>query len=216
VTGLSSTYFEIAPGLARPPNVTNTENQPGRTLDYDGVDFSVHKRYHHRWALDAAITLQRSVAHLPPGSFIDPTDIDKRDGQPGDQFLPRFIVRIGGEVLLPAGFNAAAVVSVQDGFVRNLIFNGPEFRHGLPIGSTLMAEPFGTTRYPTVTMADLRIERVLAVRDRASVALDFVVYNLFNASTVFDLENNLSLASAGSVRNLVGPRVVRLGARLRY
>ena len=200
VTGLSSTYFEVAFGQFRPPNVTHTTNQPGRRLEYDGLDLSIRKRYRDRWALDASVTAQRSVQRLPAGSYIDPTDVARRAGRPGDPFLPRFIVRLSGQAALPAGVDAAVAVNVQDGFIREVVFDGPMFRNGLPIGSTLLAAPFGAERYPTLTMVDLRVERAVALRGRTALVIDAVVFNLFNANTVLQRVNNLSATNAGRFR----------------
>jgi hypothetical protein len=214
VSGLTSTYYELKPGAGL-SGFTETTNQPGRYLTYQGLDLMVRKRFGDRWMMNAALTLQSSIDHWPAGSYTDPTGIDKLNGQPGDPYLPRYLAKLNGRVLLPWGLGASATANIQDGFIRDIVFNGPPTRNGLPF-TTLMAAPQGATRYPALTMVDVQVDKTVKLSARMRLTLNAVVFNAFNAGTVLSAVNNLSLTTYGNVLSLVGPRVARFGATITF
>ncbi len=213
-SGRTGTYYEIAPGASRPPNVARVATNPTRSLDYHGLEIAARKGLGDGWMAAVAVTLNGTTDHRPPGSYIDPTNIDKIDGRPGGAFSTRYVLKATGFAALPGAFNASAAVNVQDGFDRPIVFDGPPARNGLGF-TTLLDLPAGTTRYPALTMVDLQIDRPVRIAGgRARVDLSVVVFNLFNVNTIRAQSNNLSQLSFGRVTAIVAPRVVRVGGRV--
>jgi hypothetical protein len=61
----------------------------------------------------------------------------------------------------------------------------------------------------------LRIGKEFRV-ERASFNVDLDVFNALNASTVLGREYNLRLNAANQVREIMNPRVLRLGFRVNF
>jgi hypothetical protein len=218
--GVTAIYY--TPLLAG--DATETTNEPGRHLDYGGVDIGATTRWNGRWMVSGAVTFQRSVDHFPPGSYQNPTNIADLDGHAGDVSLPRYVAKIAGRVRLPWQIGASVSANLQDGLIRDLVINNqPGLTFGQSSGaatvgstSTLLIAPQGSTRYPKVAVVDLQVDKSLALGSRVRVVFSAVVFNLFNAGTVLSEVSNLSLTTDGSVLNLLGPRVARLGARVEF
>ena len=66
-----------------------------------------------------------------------------------------------------------------------------------------------------MTSLDLRLGKEFAF-DRVRFNLDVDVFNAFNSSTVLGREYNLRLSSGDDVREIMNPRVLRLGLRFGF
>jgi hypothetical protein len=81
--------------------------------------------------------------------------------------------------------------------------------------SVLLDDEVGDHRLPNVHSLDGRVSWAVRIQNRASVHLDLDIFNLFNNSTVLGKQFNLSSPSTfNQVREIMNPRIVRLGARL--
>ena len=214
-SGRTGTYYEIAPGLSRPPNITSTVNNPTRSLDYHGLEITAHKAFSDGWMANASFTINGTTERRPPGSYVDPTNIAFVDEYPGGAFSTRYVAKLNGFAVLPWDFSVSANVNIQDGFLRNLVFDGPPARNGGLGAVTLLADAVGTTRYPNLTMTDVQIDRAFTLPGgRARLNLALVVFNLFNVSTARSQVNNLSRTTFDRIDTIVSPRVMRVGARI--
>ncbi len=79
----------------------------------------------------------------------------------------------------------------------------------------VLLEPTGEQRLDNLWYADLTArEGVLFGRADLSVMMD--IFNLLNANPVFDRERRQNYDTANKVRDVLSPRVVRFGVRLRF
>jgi len=203
---------------------TETTNEPGRHLDYQGLEVGAEKRWARRWSASGSLTLQSSTDHYPPGSYQNPTNIAAFDGHAGDVSLPRYVSTITGRVALPWDIGAAVSAHVRDGFIRDIVLTGPSnLTFALASGgaipgntTTLLIAPQGTTRYPKVATVDLQCDRTIVVGARARLVLTAVVFNALNAGTVLTRVSNLSLTTYDQITDMLGPRVLRVGVRIDF
>jgi hypothetical protein len=82
---------------------------------------------------------------------------------------------------------------------------------------TLTAEPLGTTRFETVKLLDLGLQKALRFSDKYQVKLMFDAFNVFNINTITTFSSgNRSLAGFTQPTAIVAPRVFRVGARMMF
>jgi len=83
--------------------------------------------------------------------------------------------------------------------------------------NTLTAEPLGTTRFETVKLLDLGVQKALRFSDRYQVKLMFDGFNIFNINTITSYSSgNRSLDGFTQPTAIVAPRVFRVGARVMF
>ena len=216
-------YYEFNPNLVRPPGITRTQNVE-ETRTYDGVDFTVTKRFSDRWMMNAGITVQRRIQD--PNFCFDCTNNDKIQGI-NDATL--YLVKLNGMYALPKGFNVSANLQIQQGQSRGIGFDGPPsgYRSGgisstsgnpLTLGSaTFTAYEFGTFREPMVHLLDAQVTKTIDLRGgRNRLSLIFSVFNVLNANTVRGLENDLNDSDFGEVTSILAPRVARIQASISF
>jgi hypothetical protein len=224
VSGSTASYWEVCATCPRETGPTITRNSTDYTT-FHGIEITAQKRPSHRWSASTSLTLSNAKDFLPPGSYSDPTNIDKRDGRTGGNSNIRYVFKMHGMVQLPWRIDVAGNLNVQDGFVRVLTIRGPTGRFGglNPNGSrstlgqpTLEVSPRGTDRMPGFTELDLGVSRAFDFGRGRSVTLLMDVFNALNINTIRGLQNNMSLTNFDRVTAIVPPRVVRLGARVKF
>lgn len=214
LSGASATYYEFRPGLSRYPYL-QTANQAGRTVDYRGIELTASAAVSQRWTGSMSFTRQSTTAHWPAGSYGDPTNIDKLDGYDADTNTPRFIFRTIATALLPLNTRLSASLNLQDGLVRNLVIDSPA-RNGISGTIPLLLMPQGADRYDTLAVLDIRVDKDWAFGAGRRLTLSAAIFNALNADTVLSRNSNRSRGEFDQITNLVGPRVLRLGAALHF
>ena len=117
----------------------------------------------------------------------------------------------------PWGFNVAANVNGRQGYPL------PYFRRR---GGELARENFATAnvqvtdrpdefRLDDVHVVDLRVEKELNFSD-FGLTLGVDVFNVFNEAYVLQRNHRLAQTTSDNVREIVSPRILRLGARLSF
>jgi hypothetical protein len=221
-----ATESEIVPGNGR-----ILANRQGYTQDSFVAEAQAHGRIAEvaEWRAWAAYTdwrerfLDRETAVQDPTS----TDIEPLvdGGVPvvrpgglgrGDLYVgARFA---GGAALrspLPLGLRASALLHLRQGFPV------PYFQvasTGDPTAGSKSVLVTGTLdhyRLPGLVLLDLRLERGFALgRGRLTAAVD--VFNLTNESATLQAERDVELSAVGRAREIVRPRLFRLGLDYRF
>jgi hypothetical protein len=123
----------------------------------------------------------------------------------------------GGSVAarLPARIDVAANASARDGFPIPYFQVG---NTGDPTGaakSVLIAPHVDSYRLPALVLVDARIARGFALgRGTLTAAAD--VFNLLNVSTTLQVARDIELPAFDRPREIVRPRIVRLGLEYRF
>ncbi len=73
----------------------------------------------------------------------------------------------------------------------------------------------GEYRLPSVTSLDFRVGKEFAVR-RARFNVDVDLFNVLNSATVLGREYHFRSATYNDVREIMNPRVLRLGLRMGF
>jgi hypothetical protein len=224
ISGQTGTYWEVCATCPRENGTEITRNSPDYTT-FHGVEITAEKRFSSRWRASTSLTLSDAKDYFPPGSYSDPTNIDKRNGKSGGNSSIRYVYKLQGQVQLPWLINAAANLNVQDGFLRTIVIDGPTGRFGglNPNGSgSSLGQPDlelfarGTNRLPSFTELDLGFSRPFNFAGGRKLTLSLDVFNTLNINTIRGLRSNMSETTFDRVTAIVPPRVVRLGARLNF
>ena len=126
-------YYEIAPGVVRPANVTHTQRSTEYAV-YRGWEISARKRMSNRWQMNASFTWNDRRLYNVTGSGVanNQPDFDLTNANFVEGFNPqiRYLVKFSGAVQLPGGFTLAQNTNIQEGNNRVVTFNAPICRSG--------------------------------------------------------------------------------------
>ncbi len=228
-------YYEIAPGVVRPANVTHTQRSDEYAV-YRGWEISARKRMSNRWQMNASFTWNDRRLYNVTGSGVanNQPDFDLTNANFVEGFNPqiRYLVKFSGAVQLPGGFTLAQNTNIQEGNNRVVTFNAPICRSGgvTTTGATapcldgatnptvgLRVEPTGETHLPALAMTDLSLSKQFRLARGRSVSVETTLFNLFNVNTIRGYSsNNLSNSTFTRVSQIVPPRVLRVFARLQF
>lgn len=125
---------------------------------------------------------------------------------------------MGGAILrarLPWGFEAAAHLHAQDGFPIPYFQVG---NSGDPTGAAknvLIAPRLDRYRLPSRWLVDVRLSRGFRI-GRGDLTADVDVFNLLNDATALQVARDVELAAFNRTREIVRPRIARIGLRYRF
>lgn len=207
-------------------------NRHGYQETYAGVELATDKTFPGRGKLSGSFTWQRNRRNFDGLRGIsDPTDLGDgdelafRSAEALRSFYwvstPRWKTTITGLCELPARVSLAGMLNAREGFPivyhRDAFFVDP----GVTIKQVPL-EPIGSRDLPSVVTIDLAISRSVSLGDHGNLKLELDVFNLFNRNTplgVYDRaysQPDPRSFLTGQVRDLMYPRVVRLGARYSF
>lgn len=128
-----------------------------------------------------------------------------------------YVFKTSGTYMMPAAILVSGLLKVQSGtpFARvasiNTDINGVPFNQG---SISIYAEPRSSREYPTLKMLDLRVMKAFSKgRHKLEAMVD--VFNALNWSTITSINANTG-TEFGSPLAIIGPRVVRIGARYSF
>ena len=228
-------YYEIAPGVVRPANVTHTSRSNENAV-YRGWEISARKRMSNRWMMNASFTWNdRRLYDVTGGTIANNQpdfDLTNLNFVQGFNSQVRYLVKFNGAVQLPAGFMLAQNTIIQEGSNRVITFNAPVCRSAglrtdgtsagcLETGSNptigLRVEPTGSTHLSPLAMTDLSLAKQIRMGRGRSVSFDVTLFNLFNVNTIRGYtSSNLSNSTFTRVSSIVPPRVLRVFARVSF
>ncbi|MCX6581742.1 MAG: TonB-dependent receptor [Candidatus Aminicenantes bacterium] len=207
------------------PSDTALVNPPGANRDYDGLEFTLNKRYANGWQLNLSYVWQKSRGLIG-------TDFNDSWGYTGYFDSPnahvnaigefplerRHQVKLTGMVKGPWGVNFGTYFRYLSGerYTRTV----RSTYYGIPLnqGATVVfAEERGSRMLPAEVILDLKVEKAFRlgpVNIRAFVD----IFNLFNnnkATDVEDMSNHPTLIFENMVA-IQNPRIFRLGAKIEF
>jgi hypothetical protein len=134
----------------------------------------------------------------------------------GDLFVgARFVGGASLRVHLPLAFRAAALLHLRQGFPVPYYQVASTGDPASPSKDVLVTGDLDAYRLPGLVLLDLRLERGVSLgRGRLTAALD--VFNATNAATRLQVARDVELPGFDRPRELVRPRLLRLGLEWRF
>jgi hypothetical protein len=126
---------------------------------------------------------------------------------------PKFQFTANGLYQFPYGINAGANLVVRQGYgapwYRDRVATGDPVSNNKILLLTNTVDQF---RLDPIASFDVRAEKMFKF-GTTSLALDFDVFNLFNAATVLGYQYNARVTTYNTVQEIMQPRIARVGVR---
>ena len=205
------------------PNILMTNIPELDDNHYHGVEFDAIKRMSHRWQLLAGFTIQRQKGvYCCPGAsddaifgddFNDPNrDINRRNNYLNNDAT--YVFKVDSSYELPWKFKSSVNFQHYTGFPfqPQEVFSGPELQQ---FSTTVILEPAGQLRLPSVNLLNIRFAREFVFRDRLRIEPMVDLFNLTNAQTV---TSKAQTFGANYLRpfNTINPFLARFGLKVNF
>jgi hypothetical protein len=223
--GTTYSYWDTYDAYVYYTGAYRAENRVDQYVIYNGVDLTLKKAMADKWMLMVSATIQSAkdyyLSQLGYTNY-DPTDhlpVDKLDGTPigkiGFNTNTRWMVKVNGLYQLPWDINMGASLQIRDGYVfKETISPGDKFFTGGV--ATVYPSKFGSSRYGTFTMLDLRLEKMFQIKSVGRLFVSLDGFNIFNSDYVLDKEASRNSSRFGQPLEILNPRVFRLGLRFEF
>jgi hypothetical protein len=167
---------------------------------------------------------------LTPDSWtnLDPTNRQPTnliDGQEDGTRNAPHVFKLMGMYQLPFDITASSSFGATSGNPFNPSIVGPTRANGLGT-ATMAIFPANTHRLPPVRILDLNIDKAIRLGGARRVTLNMAMFNLLNDNTTLALAAQSTVSGVSMARQntstanffntIVGPRVVRFGARFNF
>jgi len=215
-----SSYTAYYYNINAPQHSNTIQRNIGQYREYNGIQLTARKRLTNHWMLTSSYAYNRELNYtpLPSIDYLDPTNhapVDMISGrEDGSRNVPH-VFKLQGLVQLPYNINASAAFGANSGAPFNptivTTFNRPN-----GIGTaTMNVVPVSSLRYPSVKKADLNIDKSIRFGQRR-VVLNMAIFNITNTNIVLAQTVRQNTSTANYVTTIVGPRVIRFGARFNF
>jgi hypothetical protein len=190
---------------------------------YHGVEFTAVKRLSHKWQVLGGFTIQRQKGVYSRGysdqaysdNFTDPNnDINRKNNYLN--LDATYVFKVDSTYELPWRFNTSVNFQHYTGFPLQPTdtFNVPDGQ-GVPVGESVILQPAGVLRLPSVNMLNLRFSRDFMYRDHWHLIPTVDFFNATNGQTVIG-----EVSTFGSSYlfpfSTINPFVTRFGLRLTF
>ncbi|HLP59137.1 MAG TPA: hypothetical protein VK186_09915, partial [Candidatus Deferrimicrobium sp.] len=207
------------------PSDTALVNPPGAKRDYDGVEFTLNKRYSNGWQLNLSYVWQNSRG-LVGTDFNESWGYTSYFDNPNvhENAFGRFLLerrhqlKLTGMVKGPWGINFGTYFRYLSGqrYTRTVrsSYYGINLNQG---ATTVLAEKRGSRGLPAELILDLKVEKAFqlgSINIRAFVDI-FNVFNDNKALSVETMSNHPTLIFENMV-TIQDPRIFRLGAKIEF
>jgi len=223
------TFYNLAPGIGSRGGQLLRNGDREQT--YEGASLTFNKRLSNRWMLRGNFTVSNWEWDTPESELEDRTNTipGSHDGDPvlqgsgtgsgskGAIYInSNWSYSVNGLYQIapdrPWGFNVAANLTGREGYPI------PNFRRftrpGLGSTNVLIgrADDF---RNPDVHLLDARVEKEFTFSD-FGLTLGVDVFNVTNEAYVLQREHRQGVGTSGFVREILSPRIFRIGARFSF
>jgi hypothetical protein len=207
------TYFELPFTIPAPSLLTNQAFH----RSFNGFELAVTKRMARRWMLNGSLALNSATSHWDQGenAYVDPTNVAFSDGRDALAQNARWVAKLSGLYTLPwQDVKLSGTLNAREGFPFNPTVQSA-VRAGVGTRANVLIEPVATRRLDDFYQLDLAASKTFTI-DRVRATADVAVFNALNKNTVLGRVANFSAATANNVTEILAPRVVRFGIRLRF
>ena len=223
-SGYSREYYE--PTMA-PAYTTTVQQRPDTRRTYSGFEVAATKRLSNKWMANASFYYGDTIVNYDSAAaYTDPTNVPMTDGA---SYAPqtsgsgksaifinsRWAFKLSAMYQLPLDINMSGYFSMREGFVHpirmrtgNRVFGGGR--------AYPLVEPLGSNHLPTVTMLDLRVEKVFRIPDIGRISLIIDAFNVFNSNSELGRNRDAYSATFDRTTEIINPRILRIGVRFQF
>ncbi|HUF66725.1 MAG TPA: TonB-dependent receptor [Gemmatimonadaceae bacterium] len=211
-SGREVTVYNLAPALRGKFDVL-WDNFSELDTVYKGVDLSVTKRLADRWMLMGSASFGRNEGDIFPTSDLNNPNFQNRHGAVGMD-VP-VVVKASGIYEFGYGVMISGNLQHYAGAPENTTVQVSRNTVTLTqVSQSILIEPRGTIRLPSLTLVDLNVRKILRV-DQRSIEPVFEIHNLFNVATVQSRNTTLGPAY-GRANNISRGRLLKFGVNVKF
>jgi hypothetical protein len=237
----SATWYRLAAGKhPLPGNAQELTNREGYKGKYTGFQLTANKRLANRWMMKASFAYNNPTREITdpnlgvqnptstqyqiltgpfPGPVEDGSAIataaGNNSGSKADVFInSKWQFNVAGLYQLGRGINVAANLLGRQGY-PNIFYhrvNNPD-----AFTTFIRVKPFAVDEFrnPDIYTLDARVEKEVHL-GRSNVIALLEGFNLLNRSDTLQVQTRVNTPSANEVREILSPRIIRLGARFTF
>ncbi|HKW32971.1 MAG TPA: TonB-dependent receptor [Candidatus Acidoferrum sp.] len=190
---------------------------------YHAVEFTAVKRLSHKWQILGGFTIQRQKGVFGRGfsdqatgdNFTDPNlDINRKNNYLN--LDATYVFKVDSTYELPWKFGTSVNFQHYTGFPLQPTdtFNVPN-GHGVPVAESVILQPAGIQRLPSVNQLNLRFSREFLFGDRWKLTPTVDFFNTTNAQTVIGKVTTIG-GSYLYPYATINPFVTRFGLRFTF
>jgi len=232
--GVGSFSIPLYAPVTVPANLSRTtyRSRPDYHQRYVGFEFSGTKRLSNRWMARVGFSTNRHTEYFDSlAAITDPTPNATGQHRSGQlvvrsstgsgkssiyQVLPTYQIVATGLYQAPWGINLAANLTSRQGFSmqyhRSALNTGDPTTRAKTVG---LINENGEHRLPGVTSLDARVGKEFRLQ-RVRLNVDLDLFNVLNSATVLGREYDLRLTTFNQVREIMNPRILRVGVRVNF
>jgi Carboxypeptidase regulatory-like domain/TonB dependent receptor-like, beta-barrel len=190
---------------------------------YQGVEFTAVKQLSHKWQLLAGFTIQRQKGVYGRGysdqavsdNFTDPNNNINRNNNYLN-YDATYVFKVDSIYELPWKISTSVNFQHYTGYPLQPTetFNVPNGQ-GVPVGESVILQPAGIQRLPSVNMLNLRVSRDFAVKERWHIIPTADFFNVTNAQTVIGEVTTFGSSYLYPYAT-INPYVTRFGLRFTF
>ena len=190
---------------------------------YHGLEFTAVKRLSRKWQLLTGFTIQRQKGIFGRGSsddalsdnFTDPNnDINRANNYLN--YDATFVFKLDSSYEFPWKIGTSVNFQHYTGFpIQTTQTFGVPNGQGVSVGETVILQPAGVLRLPSVNMLNLRISRDFLLSDRWHLIPNVDFFNVANAQTVIGQVGTFG-SSYLFPYSTINPFVTRFGLRFTF
>jgi len=232
LTGQPMTLFNLNPAKVGQFNMLVTNIPQLDNNSYNAVEFTAVKRLSHKWQVLGGFTIQRQKGIFGRGfsdeatgdNFTDPNnDINRKNNYLN--LDATYVFKVDSTYELPWKFGTSVNFQHYTGFpiLPTETFGGltnAGVNKGLNQGSeTVILQPAGIQRLPSVNQLNLRFSREFVLNDRWHLTPTVDFFNLTNSQTTISEVSQWSPPTGGSYllpSLAINPFVTRFGLRFTF
>jgi len=193
------------------------------TNSYNGLEFTAVKRFTHKWTLLSGFTIQRQKGVYGRGysdealsdNFTDPNnDINRNNNYLNMDAT--YVFKVDSIYELPWKLSTSINFQHYTGFPLQPTdtFTVPNGQ-GVDVGESVILQPGGIQRLPSVNMLNLRLSREFVIKDRLHLIPTADFFNVTNSQTVIG-EVTTYGGSYLYPYSTINPYVTRFGLRVTF
>ena len=223
-----------------PDRYVKVQRRPDYYREYKSIDIKFDKKYSDRLMFNGSVTFQDIKQYFGEAGFLDRTNLWALDGKTygsmANNVSSRWLVKFAGYYRFPFGIDLAGVFTAREG---NLFIESFNIKDERPVtgqihsGDILMYE-MGKKRLPVFYQLDLRLEKSLRISDKTNIQIMVDCFNVFNRMIdiarnnldhgtlvmkpdgSYRWESNPDSWTNGGIRQVLNPRIFRLGVRFTF
>jgi hypothetical protein len=227
----NANLYTIADAALPEGNGIELRTREGYHQRYMGIEVQATKRMANHWMARVAFSTNshREYFDNPAISIQDPTESVIFPNQDSAMVLvptagsgkseiymvlPRYQITGTGFYQAPWGIGIGANLTARQGFGEPF-YDTVESSDQSSTQKSVLLVNADRYRLPTLVSLDARVEKSFTFQ-RVKIAVDLDIFNLANRATVLGREYDLASASFNQVREIMNPRVARVGLRLQF